>query len=141
MKLIIAGSRWLTDRGFVLPQIEASVAAFGLAPTMIVTGGARGVDTIAAEWARTKGFPSTVISARWDLYGRHAGPRRNKEMLDLVKPDGALLVIRFMHSAGSLNMLTQSKREGLRHIDIVVEDESNPRVLSNEVHLPRRHNA
>jgi len=52
----------------------------------IITGGARGVDTIVAEWAEMLGYPSVVFPAEWDKYGKSAGFRRNKQMLDEGQP-------------------------------------------------------
>lgn len=139
MKLIIAGSRLLTDRRFVFDQIEKGVAFFNayeaLRVTQVVAGGARGVDALAAEWAMLRGIPCAVIPARWDIYGRHAGPRRNTEMLNVVRPDGALLVIRLATSTGSADMLKQVKNAGLHYVDITVEDELSPRHVFTEVHL------
>ena len=52
----------------------------------IVSGGARGVDTAAARYARAHNIPLTEIRANWSL-GRRAGPMRNREIVaasDLV---------------------------------------------------------
>jgi len=49
--------------------------------TVIVSGGARGVDTYAAERAEERGIRTVVIRANWKKYGRGAGFLRNKEIV------------------------------------------------------------
>ena len=46
--------------------------------TGIVSGGARGADTLAARYAIEQGIPFFVHPADWDNYGKSAGYRRNK---------------------------------------------------------------
>jgi len=53
---------------------------------MIVSGGARGADTLAVEWAQENGFPYLVFPARWKdpVTGQHdrgAGFRRNHNII------------------------------------------------------------
>lgn len=53
---------------------------------VLVHGGARGADTIAAqEFVELFGLRGTVEvhEAEWVTYGRYAGPRRNAEMVAL----------------------------------------------------------
>jgi hypothetical protein len=75
-KVIIAGSRNVTDLDLVAGAIEAS----GFPISEVVSGGAPGVDTLAEQWAREHGIPVTRFPAEWSRYGRRAGPIRNKEM-------------------------------------------------------------
>lgn len=55
---------------------------------MLVSGMARGVDTVAAHWAAERGpfgDHNANLSrwpADWDRHGRSAGPRRNQAMVD-----------------------------------------------------------
>lgn len=54
---------------------------------VIISGEARGIDTIALEyavvnWTGYEGYP-----AKWELHGKKAGFLRNIEMLDKGKPD------------------------------------------------------
>ena len=45
--------------------------------TIVVSGGARGTDTIAENAARARGLKVQVFPAQWNLYGRSAGYKRN----------------------------------------------------------------
>lgn len=48
----------------------------------IVSGGARGVDRMAQEWAFQKNVPCIVHRPDWDLWGRSAGFVRNQYIID-----------------------------------------------------------
>lgn len=48
----------------------------------IISGGARGVDSVAAHAARHYGHPVTEFMADWNRYGKAAGFIRNQEIVD-----------------------------------------------------------
>lgn len=78
MKLIIAGSR-----NIILPSVVSD--AFRavtqiITPTEIVSGAARGVDTMGENIAFIQGIPVKSFPADWDKYGKRAGYLRNREM-------------------------------------------------------------
>lgn len=54
----------------------------------IVSGGARGVDTLAAEYAKAKGLKLTVFRPDYDSFGRAAPIIRNKEIVNYA--DGVI---------------------------------------------------
>lgn len=80
-RVAIVGSRdWphpKTVEGFVLGLVEID----GRGAFEVVTGGARGVDTIAEETARGEGVSVKVLPADWDKWGKHAGYLRNREII------------------------------------------------------------
>lgn len=55
-------------------------------PIHIIQGGAKGIDALAKEWTQSRGCIMTQVDAEWDKYGKSAGMRRNKDMINL-KPD------------------------------------------------------
>ena len=75
MKLLIAGSRSITDYDLssVVPE-EVSV---------IISGGARGVDTLAEEYADKRKISKIILQPDYDKYGRAAPLKRNEEMVKL----------------------------------------------------------
>jgi len=77
MKVLICGSRGISDSGVVSQAIEQC----GLHPTHIISGGARGVDALAAEYAASRGIQFTEYLADWDRYGKRAGFMRNCVMI------------------------------------------------------------
>ena len=80
MKLIVAGGR---DIGNVpLIRREMNQAWKDMGPFEVVSGMARGVDSIAADLAKQAGIPVHEFPADWDKYGKSAGYRRNEQMAD-----------------------------------------------------------
>ena len=52
---------------------------------VIVTGDEpNGIDSLAARYAKENNYECIVFKARWDLYGKSAGPRRNTDIVNLA---------------------------------------------------------
>lgn len=77
MKVLICGSRSISDPELVSQAVSQS----GLRPTHIISGGARGVDRLAGEYAASNGIEFTEYLADWDRYGKRAGFMRNCVMV------------------------------------------------------------
>lgn len=77
LRLAVVGSRTFADRERLFRLLDR------LRPRLecVVTGGARGADALAEEWARERGVPVVVLRADWRRFGRGAGPRRNAEVV------------------------------------------------------------
>lgn len=74
MKVAIIGSRGLT-----VPNLERYLPAD---TTEIVSGGARGVDTSAKEYAVSKGLKLTEFLPEYEKYGRSAPLKRNITIIE-----------------------------------------------------------
>ncbi len=88
--------------------------------TKVITGGARGVDRWAANWAEAKRLPLKVYEADWETFGRAAGPIRNGLMLvELVKADAEVevAVIAFPGGKGTADMVRRAKGAGVQVIE------------------------
>lgn len=48
----------------------------------IISGGARGTDTLAERYAKEIGVPVKIYLPDWKKYGTAAGPIRNKQIVD-----------------------------------------------------------
>ena len=75
MKVAVIGSRGLTiaeDLGQLMPE----------GVTEIVSGGARGIDTCAKEYALANGLKLTEFLPDYELYGRAAPLMRNEIIVD-----------------------------------------------------------
>lgn len=104
MKVIVAGSRTITDRELVLQAIADSKFTI----TEVISGGAKGVDRIAEEWAKEQGIPVTVIRTGWKTGGRGGGFVNNEEMAEQAE---ALIAVYDGQSKGTKHMIdTMSKR-------------------------------
>jgi predicted Rossmann fold nucleotide-binding protein DprA/Smf involved in DNA uptake len=76
MKYAVIGSRSFTDYQYV----ESILSQHNI--TMIVSGGADGVDTLAERYADYNNIPKLIIDAEWDKYGQAAGMIRNKLIIE-----------------------------------------------------------
>lgn len=69
------------SRDFGSPDLVRRFVA-GLPPgTVVVSGGARGVDTWAEDAAKANGLETKVFKADWDTLGKRAGYVRNLEIV------------------------------------------------------------
>lgn len=64
--------------------------------TILYSGGADGVDTAAEEAARARGldvkiFP--VLKKDWEKFGRSAGPRRNRKIVDAIAAERGFVFV------------------------------------------------
>lgn len=55
---------------------------------VIISGGAKGVDTLAEQFAKEFNLKNEIFEADWERFGRSAGPRRNEEMVKVA--DGVI---------------------------------------------------
>ena len=112
MRVLICGGREFSDEQRLREILVAFVwhgEQIGPGCT-VITGGARGADTLAHQWALKCGCETEVYHADWDKHGRAAGPIRNQEMLDKGRPD---LVIAFPGGRGTAHMMRIAKAAGI----------------------------
>lgn len=102
MRTMIAGSRSIVDYAVV----EDAISKSGFLITEVVSGGARGVDTLGEEWSRRYLVPLKVFPADWEKYGKRAGPIRNVEMGNYAE---ALIAVWDGYSSGTKHMITIAK--------------------------------
>lgn len=50
----------------------------------IVSGGAKGADTLAEKYAANRGYECIVFKADWNKYGKSAGVIRNEQMQKFI---------------------------------------------------------
>ena len=82
MKLLIVGSRSIKEY-----DLEQHIPR---ETTMIITGGANGIDSIAEQIADKKRISKLILRPKYELYGRGAPLKRNEKMVELC--DVALIV-------------------------------------------------
>ena len=102
MKVAVVGSRsiFATDISMYISDGDE-----------IVSGGAVGVDSCAAEYAKKNGLKLTVFLPQYERYGRAAPIARNKKIVDYAdkiiafwdgKSKGTLSVIKYAQKTGKL---------------------------------------
>lgn len=112
MQVLITGSRnW--------KNFEAMFDALNALPkdTLLIHGAGRGADQMAETIARRLGFPKPkAYPARWKIYGRGAGPKRNQQMLE-ENPDISLILAfheDLSRSKGTSDMVRRGEKKGIR---------------------------
>jgi hypothetical protein len=82
--------------------------------TVIIHGNANGADRMSAEIANKFGYTIESYPARWDIYGRAAGPIRNQEMLDKGKPEFVIAFHKDLeNSKGTKDMVKRASKAGI----------------------------
>ena len=76
IKLLIAGSR--TIREFDLTDYVPSNT------TLIISGGAQGIDSIAEQFANEHRISKLILLPRYNLFGKAAPLKRNETMIDFA---------------------------------------------------------
>ena len=115
MKLIVAGSRDFNDYGLLKTSIQENFQRCEVEE--IVSGIARGADTLGEQFAREYGIPIKQFPANWDLYGKSAGYRRNAEMANYAD---ALIAFWNGESKGTMHMINLAKEKNLKVVIISV---------------------
>lgn len=72
MKLAIVGSRTFNDYPFMKKILQHYPC------TKIISGGAKGADTLAKRYSSETGIPIQEFKPNWDAYGKAAGFIRNE---------------------------------------------------------------
>lgn len=110
--VIVCGGRNFRSRDYVFGALTLHHAMKTIG--LIIQGGAAGADALAAEWAKLHAIPCIEFKADWNRYGKRAGPKRNKEMLEyLMRGTATKYVIAFPGGAGTHNMIMQAESKGV----------------------------
>lgn len=104
MKVIVAGSRLITS----YPAVALAIHNSGFEITELVSGTARGVDTLGEQWAALSGVPVKRFPADWNGLGKQAGYVRNAQMAEYAD---ALIAVWDGRSAGTRGMIRLAERE------------------------------
>ncbi len=110
MIVIVTGSRDWTNSKVIFDALDACHATTPI--EVLVNGGARGADDISTEWAIHNKVECVIVPAEWDLYGKAAGMRRNRKMLDMY-PKAHVLGFPLGRSPGTRGCLAEAKKRGM----------------------------
>jgi hypothetical protein len=123
-RVLVCGGRDFTDKDFIEGVLHYILIKNGrdepphpdaVKRLIIITGAARGVDTIAYTWAVGLGAQGKLYPAKWELHVRQAGPIQNVQMLEEGKPE---LVIAFPGGSRTANMVQNAKAAGIEVIEV-----------------------
>lgn len=108
MRVLVCGGRDFKDNvkvADVLNKLDIDV---------IISGEAKGADTLAKDYARQTGYVYEGYPADWEKHGKSAGFIRNKQMLE-SNPD---LVVAFPGGRGTANMVSIAKEAGVEVYEV-----------------------
>ena len=101
MKLLIVGSRSITN--FSLSEYVPKDT------TLIISGGAGGVDTLAEKYADEHRLSKLILRPKYERYGQGAPIKRNEQMVELCDE---VLVIWDGVSRGSKHTADYARKRG-----------------------------
>ncbi len=107
MKIIIAGGRDFNDYKSLERCVTKFLQSIKLEEIIIVSGCAKGADTLGEYFAKFNGFKIEKFPADWNQFPRSAGYIRNKEM---AKFADYLIVFWDGKSKGTRNMIDEMKK-------------------------------
>jgi len=108
MKTIIAGGRDFNNYTLLREKCDEIISSD---LTEIVSGCAKGADTLGERYAKERGYNVKLFPADWKTHGRKSGPIRNRQMADYGE-----MLIAFWNgkSSGTKNMIENAKKLGLK---------------------------
>ena len=108
-RIIVCGTRTFTDYTRLCEELDKIIPAYE--HNEIVSGRAKGADTLGEQYAYEHAIPVALFPARWNIYGKSAGYRRNAEMLEYAK-QATPIVIAFWDgkSRGTKHMIETARK-------------------------------
>ena len=110
MKVIIAGGRDFTNYTILENCVDKCLSRQD--EITIVSGQAKGADTLGEKYAHIHKHKIDSHPANWDLYGKSAGYKRNEEM---AKVADALIAFWDGKSKGTKHIIDLAKKKGIRY--------------------------
>jgi hypothetical protein len=113
MHLGIVGSRNYVDYEAFKTHIEETLKKWNVNVTNIssvVSGGAKGADSLAERWAKDNAIPTTVFKPDWNKLGKKAGILRNT---DIVNESTHLVAFPTKDSIGTWDSIRKSTKKGI----------------------------
>jgi hypothetical protein len=80
LKLAIVGSRSFTDYACLEKTLFDLIKIDEV--ELIISGGAKGTDTLAEQFAKKHGIETLVFKPNWEEYGKSAGYKRNVKIVE-----------------------------------------------------------
>ena len=78
MKIGVVGSRGFNDYKLLKDTLDKYLPE----ATVVVSGGAKGADSLGERWANENGLETLIYLPNWDKHGKQAGFIRNFEIIE-----------------------------------------------------------
>jgi predicted Rossmann fold nucleotide-binding protein DprA/Smf involved in DNA uptake len=124
IKLGITGTRFFNNYVLIKNELNKLYPNTQMIE-VLVSGHARGVDTLCEQWAKEYKIPIDSHPPDWDTYGKGAAFIRNKEIVNISDElVGFPLDSSSEHypSKGTINTINEAKKQGKKIIIIPVKE-------------------
>lgn len=116
MRVLVCGSRHFNNYWKLCQEMDYISEVYDFdnrQPITIISGTAKGADTLGERYATECGWELVRYPADWETHGKRAGPIRNSQMLREGKPD---LVVAFLapNSRGTKHMIEIAEKAGVK---------------------------
>lgn len=111
MRIAIVGSRNFIDYEKFCELIKDKLQKGDI----IVSGGANGVDQMARRYALENLFFLNEFQAEWEIYGKLAGPMRNKKIID---NSDKMIAIIYGNSKGTRDAIDKMQK-AMKPVEII----------------------
>lgn len=105
IKVAIVGSRNFNNLNLVEEYVNNLPES-----SVVVSGGAIGVDTAAVDAAKKRGLKTVVFLPQWEKYGKIAGILRNTRIVDF---SDRLVAFWDGKSTGTMDSIMKAKKRGI----------------------------
>ena len=107
--ILFCGSRGLERSSQIMDVITEELGELNSESTIIIHGGASGIDTLVDEIATYMKFKIIIYKPKYQIYGKKAPLIRNQEMVDIANK---VIAIWNGRSHGTLYTINQAKKAG-----------------------------
>lgn len=113
-RIVVAGGRDFEDYQYLEESLDSLLSSIG-DDIEIVSGHAKGADSLGERYANERGIPCKVMKADWKKYGKAAGIIRNQQMLDYAS-EATPFVVAFWDglSKGTKDTIRRAVSRGIR---------------------------
>lgn len=118
--VVVAGSRGFNSYEILQKQLNVFLEGKFNYEIEIVSGGAKGADTLGIQFATNSNCFLKIMNADWGQYGRRAGYMRNE---DMAKYGDWCIVFWDGVSRGSSHMIDLAKKYNMRLMVVIYKEE------------------
>lgn len=112
LRIVIAGGRGFNDYTFLEDKVNEIIKDIKKEDIVIVSGAAKGADTLGEVFAHSHGIELKRFPAEWDRLGKSAGLIRNITMAKYASINNNGMLIAFWNgkSRGTKHMIETAKK-------------------------------
>lgn len=115
MRVLVCGDRHWNDYKIIRRELLNFPKG-----TVVIHGNAKGADSIAGAITLELGLKEEKYDAEWDIYGKAAGPIRNRRMLHEGEPDVVLAFHKDIESSKGTKDMVSIARNACKTVKIII---------------------